>query len=48
MDFGTKNVTLSGTGFGFQGVDYKQNVSKVLVGIYYRFDWGKSPVVAKY
>jgi len=55
MGFGTKNVTLNGTFVGvgsiFEGVDYKQNVNKVLVGIDFRFPdlVGKAPVVsAKY
>jgi outer membrane immunogenic protein len=53
MSFGTKNVTLNGEGqFAGQtlGVDVKQNVSKVLVGIDFRFPdlVGKAPVSAKY
>jgi outer membrane immunogenic protein len=52
MGFGTKNVLLNGTPIydtGFSTpVAYSQNVDKILVGIDYRFDWGKAPVVAKY
>jgi outer membrane immunogenic protein len=53
MGFGTKNVTLDGVGFYSAnriGVDVKQNVNKILVGIDYRFDMmGKAPIVsAKY
>ena len=49
MDFGTKDVFLANVsgGGGFTET-IKQSVDKVLVGIDYRFDWGKSPVVAKY
>jgi outer membrane immunogenic protein len=52
MGFGTKSVTLIGTPPGctaFCTIDnIKQTVDKVLVGVDYRFDWGKSPVAAKY
>jgi outer membrane immunogenic protein len=51
MGFGTKNMSLTGVGFAAgrtYGEDIKQSVDKVLVGIDYRFDWGKAPVVAKY
>jgi outer membrane immunogenic protein len=44
MGFGTKTVDFTGYG----DVRIKQNMNKVLVGIDYRFDWGKAPVVAKY
>jgi outer membrane immunogenic protein len=51
MGFGGKHVTLIGEGADSGqtfGLDVKQHVSKVLVGIDYRFDWGKAPVSAKY
>lgn len=54
MGFGTKNITLNGVGTGTggagstHGANVKQSVDKVLVGIDYRFDWGKGPVSAKY
>jgi len=53
MGFGTKNVTLNGEGLTageIFGSDVKQSVSKVLVGIDFRFPdlVGKAPVVAKY
>jgi outer membrane immunogenic protein len=51
MGFGTKNLDLTGIGAGtgdFFTARVKQSVDKVLVGIDYRFDWGKAPVVAKY
>jgi outer membrane immunogenic protein len=54
MGFGTKNVTLIGEGQtfagGILGIDVKQSVSKVLVGIDFRFPdlVGKAPVSAKY
>jgi hypothetical protein len=41
MGLGTRNVTFNGEGANccFQlGVDSKQNVSKVIMGIDYRFD----------
>jgi outer membrane immunogenic protein len=51
MGFGTKSVTLNGEGifstFTF-GVDVKQSVSKVLLGLDYRFDLGMTPMSAKY
>ena len=43
MGFGTKNVTFNGEGINsgiLLGVDVQQNVSKVLVGIDYRFNLG--------
>ena len=43
MGFGTKNVTFNGEGINsgvLLGVDVKQNVSKVLLGIDYRFNLG--------
>jgi outer membrane immunogenic protein len=46
MGFGTKNIRITGDGVFDNSV--KQSVDKVLLGINYRFDWGKSPVVAKY
>jgi len=42
MGFGTKNVTE-----GTFGMDIRQHVSKALLGIDYRFDWGKAPIIAK-
>jgi outer membrane immunogenic protein len=44
MGFGTKTVHFT----NYDDVRIKQNMDKVLVGIDYRFDWGKAPVVAKY
>jgi len=47
MWLGHKIVTFSNGAFSFpEGI--KQDFNKVVVGIDYRFDWGKSPVVAKY
>ena len=53
MNFGTKSFTLNNTALNDPiltlGVDIKQSVSKVLVGLDYRFDMmGKAPVVARY
>jgi outer membrane immunogenic protein len=51
MSFGTKNLGLTGVGAGAGdpfAANFKQSVDTVLVGIDYRFNWGKSPVVAKY
>ena len=43
MAFGTKNVIES-----TYGLNVEQNVSKVLVGVDYRFNWGMAPVAARY
>lgn len=45
---GHKTVNFGGFGGGTFPVIIGQSFNKVLVGIDYRFDWGKSPVVAKY
>jgi outer membrane immunogenic protein len=47
MDFGTKTVQFNGSAGSFTD-PIRQNVGLLLVGVNYRFDWGKSPVVAKY
>ncbi len=46
MDFGTKNLDLSGVGSSsdeYFGASVKQSVNKVLLGIDYRFNWGAAP-----
>jgi hypothetical protein len=54
LGFGTRSVTFTPTRptTGPFTYDIKQNVQTVLVGINYRFGWGKgkgkAPVVAKY
>jgi outer membrane immunogenic protein len=55
MDFGTKkNTSITGVGIDAGstfGIDFKQRIDKILVGVDYRFGgdpWGKAPVVAKY
>jgi len=51
-DFGTRNVTFTGTIFGFPevvpGINIRQQISAVKFGINYRFGWGEAPVVAGY
>jgi outer membrane immunogenic protein len=50
MWLGTKSATydLSSGSFGLLPTNQRESFDKVLVGIDYRFDMGKAPVVAKY
>ena len=48
MWLGTKSITYSPWDGGTLTENVRQAFDKVLVGIDYRFDWGKDPVVAKY
>ena len=52
LGFGTRSVTFAPTGptTGPFAYDIRQNVQTVLVGLNYRFGWGKgkAPVVARY
>jgi outer membrane immunogenic protein len=49
IDFGKKFYGLNAIGGGvFSNANVRMNENIVRVGLNYKFDWGKSPVVAKY
>ena len=51
-DFGTRTLSFAGTIFGVPeivpGIDIKQNISTVKLGINYRFNWSAPPVAVRY